>query len=195
MEYIKFLIGKARCYSPSTIVRLELESLIIGSLSVVPTVLGVFLRAVASKLFFRQIDGFPWIQPRVTIIHTERIVSGTHLGINCGTYINGVGGIQFGNNVLIGSNVTISSGEHPIDGAHPPIFSRLVIPKKIVINDDVWIGAGAVIMPGITWAKGSVIGANAVVTKDTEEYSVYVGVPARKIRNRQDESRHKSGLL
>ncbi|MDP1665891.1 MAG: acyltransferase [Methylobacter sp.] len=186
MEYIKFLIEKARCYSLSTIVRLELESLVMGLLSVVPTILGVALRASASKLFFKQIDGFAWIQPRVTIIHAERIVSGTHLGINSGTYINGVGGIQFGNHVLIGNNVTISSGEHPINGAQPPIFSRLVRPKKIVINDDVWIGAGAVIMPGITLAKGTVIGANAIVTKDTEEYSVYVGVPARKIKDRRD---------
>lgn len=190
MEYIKFLIGKARCYSLSTIVRLELESLVMGLLSVVPTILGIALRASSSKLFFKRIDGFAWIQPRVTIVHADRIVSGTHLGINSGAYINGVGGIQFGNHVLIGNNVTISSGEHPINGAQPPIFSRLAIPKKIVINDDVWIGAGAVIMPGITLAKGTVIGANAVVTKDTEEYSIYVGVPARKIRNRQDESRH-----
>lgn len=191
MEYIKFLMSKARHYSLSTIIRLELESLIMGLLSIAPTVVGVFLRGIAGKLFFKKINGFPWVQPRVTIIHSERIVAGTHLGINTGTYINGVGGIEFGNNVLIGSNVTISSGEHPIDGVFPPIFSRVVTPKKIVILDDVWIGAGAVIMPGITLAKGSVIGANAVVTKDTEEYAVYVGVPAKKIRSRHDESKRK----
>lgn len=187
MEYIKFLIKKASCYSPFTIIRLEFESLISGFLSLVPTIFGVFLRAIASKLLFGRLDGFPWIQSRVTIVHADRIVSGTHLGINSGTYINGVGGIRFGNNVLIGNNVTISSGQHPIEGRFPSIFSRLVIPKEIAINDDVWIGAGAVIMPGITLAKGSVIGANAVVTKDTEEYSVYVGVPARKIRSRRDK--------
>lgn len=193
MEYIKFLMGKARNYSLSTIIRLESESFAMGLLSVVPTVLGVFLRAIASKIFFKQMGGFPWIQPRVTIIHSERMVAGTHLGINTGSYINGVGGIEFGNNVLIGSNVTISSGEHPINGVSPPIFARVVTPKKIVIHDDVWIGAGAVIMPGITLAKGSVIGANAVVTKDTEEYAVYVGVPAKKIRSRQDDSKYKTG--
>lgn len=195
MEYIKFLIEKARHYSLSTIIRLELESLIMGLLSVAPTVVGVFLRGIAGKLFFKKINGFPWLQPRVTIVHSDRIVAGTHLGVNSGTYINGVGGIEFGNNVLIGSNVTISSGEHPIEGVFPPIFSRVVIPKKIVIHDDVWIGAGVVIMPGITLAKGSVIGANAVVTKDTEEYAVYVGVPAKKIRNRQGELTRTSASL
>ena len=184
MEYVNFLIKKASNYSFGTLVRLELESLVIVLTSILPTTFGVILRAIVSKLFFKKISGFPWIQPRVTIIHAERITSGTHLGINSGTYINCVGGIQFGNNVLIGNNVTISSGQHPIDGMEPPIFARLVIPKKIVINDDVWIGAGAIIMPGVTLAKGSVIGANAVVTKDTDEYSVYAGVPAKKIRNR-----------
>lgn len=184
MGYLKFLLEKASCYSLSTIIRLEVESLILGVLSIFPTVLGVFIRGIASKCLFKEVAGFPWIQPRVIIVHADRITSGTHLGINSGAYINGVGGIEFGSNVLIGNNVTISSGQHPIEGEFPPIFSRLVIPKKIIINDDVWIGAGAVIMPGITLGKGSVIGANAVVTKNTEDYSVYVGVPAKKIRSR-----------
>lgn len=131
MKYIKFLAQKARCYSMTTILRLELESLVMGVAAIVPTFAGVLLRAVASKLFFKQINGFPWIQPRVTIIHTERIICGTHLGINCGTYINGVGGIQFGDNVLIGNNVTISSGEHPIDGASPQFLSAQRYPKKL----------------------------------------------------------------
>ena len=172
--------------------RLELESLFMGLVSIIPTTVGILVRALVSKIFFKQLDGFPWIQPRVTIVHSDRITSGAHLGINSGTYINGVGGIQFGNNVLIGSNVTISSGEHHIDGESPPIFERVTLPKKIVIGDDVWIGAGVVILPGITLAKGSVIGANAVVTKDTEEYGIYMGVPARKFRDRRSKSNREA---
>jgi maltose O-acetyltransferase len=60
------------------------------------------------------------------------------------------------------------------------------VPKAIIIEDDVWIGAGAVIMPGVTLRRGTVVGANSVVTKDTEEYAVVVGAPARKIRSRAD---------
>ena len=77
-----------------------------------------------------------------------------------------------------------ASGQHPIEGRMPPVFARPVIPKAIVIEDDVWIGAGAVIMPGTTLRRGTVVGANAVVTRDTEEYSVVVGAPAKKIRTR-----------
>lgn len=153
-------------------------------MSFVPTTFGVFLRALAVKVFFKFSKGFAWVQPRVIFIHSERITIGSNFGVNSGSYINGLGGIEFGSYVLLGSNVTISSGLHSIDDALPPVFSRQSIPKKIVICDDVWIGSGAVIMLGVRIAKGTVISANAVVTKDTEEYSVMVGVPAVKLRMR-----------
>jgi acetyltransferase-like isoleucine patch superfamily enzyme len=107
-------------------------------------------------------------------------------GCNSGTYINAIGGILMGDFVLIGTNVTISSGFHPVEGKIPEIFLRPVIPKPIIIEDDVWIGANVVIMPGVILKKGTVVGAGSVVTKDTEEYSVVIGSPARKIRNRLD---------
>lgn len=126
------------------------------------------------------------MQPRVTIVESNKFCVGKNCGINTGTYINAKGGITFGDNVLIGSNVTISSGMHPIEGKEPPIFERPTEPKKIVIEDDVWVGANAVIMPGITLKQGTVVGAGAIVTKDTEEYAVVVGVPARVIKYRNE---------
>lgn len=184
MKYLQFLQQKIKGYSIASLLRLEFESLLFGISSMVPTTGGVILRATLSKLFFKSCEGFMWIQPRVTIVHSDRITVGTNFGVNSGSYINGLGGIEFGSYVLIGSNVTISSGLHPIDGDCPPVFSRQSVHKKIVIGDDVWIGAGAIIMPGVRIAKGTVIGANAVVTKDTEAYSVMVGSPARLIRKR-----------
>jgi len=53
---------------------------------------------------------------------------------------------------------------------------------KVVIENDVWIGAGSIIMPGITIGKGAVVGAGAVVTKDVQPYTVVAGVPARPIK-------------
>jgi len=184
MAYINFLKGKIKNYSLITLVRLEFESAVLGILSLIPTTFGVMLRAIAIQLFFKKIIGFAFIQPRVTIIHSDRITCGKQLGINSGSYLNGFGGIEMGDNVLIGSNVTISSGKHSVENKFPAIFTREAQPKKIVIGNDVWIGAGVVIMPGITLATGTVIGANAIVTKDTEEYGVYVGIPAKKIKDR-----------
>ena len=53
--------------------------------------------------------------------------------------------------------------------------------EKIVIGDDVWIGAGAIVLPGVTIGEGAIIGAGAVVTKDVPAGETYVGVPARSI--------------
>lgn len=183
--FVTFLRGKLAGYSLRLLLRLELESLLFGLFGLIPTTAGVFLRAGIAKLMFAQCDGICWIQPGVTLVHTGRLAVGKTLGINSGTYLNAIGGITLGDHVLIGSNVTISSGKHPIDGREPPIFTRPTVPLPIVIEDDVWIGAGAVIMPGVRLGRGSVIGANAVVTRDTAPYSVNVGVPAQAVRERK----------
>lgn len=66
-----------------------------------------------------------------------------------------------------------------------PIRKQVVTKIGIVIEDDVWIGAGAKILDGVTLRKGSVIGAGAVVTKNTDAYCVYAGVPAKVIKPRK----------
>jgi acetyltransferase-like isoleucine patch superfamily enzyme len=56
----------------------------------------------------------------------------------------------------------------------------------VVLEDDVWLGAGVVVTPGVTIARGAVVGANAVVTKDVPEYEIWAGVPARRIGERTE---------
>lgn len=150
----------------------------------IPGIIGFIMRTLVAKLLFKQIFGMAYIQPNVVFVHTNRLKVGKSFGVNSGTYINAIGGIHIGDHVLLGPNVTISTGIHPIEDRFPPIFTRPTIPKPIVIENDVWIGANAVIMPGVTLAEGTVVGANAVITKDTEPYSVMIGVPARKVRTR-----------
>jgi maltose O-acetyltransferase len=179
-----FLKGKIGHMSTGALLYSQWEAFVVWLFNGFPGAPGMALRTLACKLVFKRLGGFAWIQPRVMFVHTDRLCVGEKFGVNSGTYINAIGGITIGNHVLIGSNVTISSGRHPIDGEFPPVFARPAEPLAIAIEDDVWIGAGAVIMPGITLAKGTVVGANAVVTKSTEAYSVMVGAPARKIRSR-----------
>lgn len=181
---VNFLRDKVKNLSIRDLVHTQVEALgfwIVGGL---PGILGFALRALIYKALFKGLHGFCWVQPGVTIIHSNHLTVGRHFGCNTGAYINAIGGITMGDYVLIGSNVTISSGVHPIDGASPPVFARATIPKPILIEDDVWIAAGAVILPGTVLRKGTVVGANAVVTKDTEEYSINVGAPARKVGSR-----------
>lgn len=149
-----------------------------------PAFPGMAIRHIAYKFFFKRVDGFLFTQPNVQFVHMNRIALGKNIAINSGCYINGFGEVEMGDFVLIGTNVTISSGMHPIDGKYPTVIERGSVPKKITIGEGVWLGAGVVIMPGVTIGRGTVVGANSVVTKDTSEFSVVAGIPARKIKDR-----------
>ncbi len=86
-----------------------------------------------------------------------------------------------GNRVAIGPRVTLLLSS---DANWSKLANRFgMIRSTIVIEDDCWLGSGAIIMPGITIGKCSIIGAGAVVTKNVEPFSVVVGVPAVKIKD------------
>ena len=94
--------------------------------------------------------------------------------------LDDVNNLMIGDRVAIGPKVTLVTFSDPN-------FSKIrryigVKHGKIMIKDDAWIEAGAVILPDITIGNGAVVGANAVVTKDVEPYTVVAGVPARVIR-------------
>ena len=92
--------------------------------------------------------------------------------------------IEIGNHVMIGSYVLItdhSRGE--LERTNVPVAKRQLLTKgSVIIEDNVWIGEHACIMPGVTIGEGSIIGANAVVTHDVPPYSVAVGVPAKVVK-------------
>lgn len=90
--------------------------------------------------------------------------------------------VIIGKNVLIAGRVYISDHDHIFDcETIPPIFSGLKI-LPVRIEDEVWIGEGAAVLKGVTIGKRSVIGTNAVVTKDIPPFSIAVGIPAKVIR-------------
>lgn len=103
-----------------------------------------------------------------------------------------VGDIEIGASCLLARNIFLSSYSHQFESSLLTIKDQDQkngrISKKIVIEDDVWLGWGVVVLPGIKIAKGSIIGANAVVTKNTDAYGVYGGVPAQKISERKPVS-------
>ncbi|GAA3314757.1 DapH/DapD/GlmU-related protein [Ectobacillus funiculus] len=88
--------------------------------------------------------------------------------------------VEIGNNVLIGPNVTIDAGTHPI---HPELRRKSAqYNLSVVIEDNVWIGAGAIILPGVRIGENTVIGAGSVVTKDIPSNVVAIGSPCRVMR-------------
>lgn len=88
--------------------------------------------------------------------------------------------IYIGNNVLIGPNVVIDAGTHPI---HPELRRKQAqYNVPVHIGNNVWIGAGSIILPGVRIGDNTVIGAGSVVTKDIPENVVAVGNPCRVLR-------------
>jgi chloramphenicol O-acetyltransferase type B len=93
-----------------------------------------------------------------------------------------------GNYVMIAGRVAIVGGDHRIDvPGVPAIKAGRDVNKQVVIEDDVWIGYGSIIMHGVKIGEGSVVAAGSVVTKDVPPYSICGGVPAKEIRKRFSE--------
>lgn len=109
---------------------------------------------------------------------------GRNSTINPYCMIHGGGGITIGDGVRIGPHAVIIAANHIFDDPSRPIYLQGECKKGIVIENDVWIGAGAGILDGVVVATGTVVGAGAVVTKSTPPYSVVVGVPAKVIKMR-----------
>lgn len=95
--------------------------------------------------------------------------------------------IYVGDSVMFGPNVTIAVAGHPIDPDLRRKVAQFNIPVRI--GNNVWIGAGAVILPGVTIGDNSVIGAGSIVTKDIPTNVVAVGNPCRVLREINDRDR------
>jgi len=102
------------------------------------------------------------------------------LGVNCV-----ITNARIGKNVMMGPDVMYVQYNHKFDRRDiPMIFQGSGEAKPLVIEDDAWIGARAIILPGVTIRRGAIVGAGSVVTHDVPEYAVVGGNPARIIRYR-----------
>lgn len=95
--------------------------------------------------------------------------------------------IKIGNYVHTGANVMMFAFNHAFDDIKIPTIQQDYYDASITIEDDVWIGGGAIILAGVTIGKGSIIAAGAVVNKDIPPYSIAGGVPAKVLKKRINE--------
>lgn len=136
------------------------------------------LRALFSELIGQKVDeGFGLFPPFYTD-YGRNIRVGKRVFINSGCCFQDQGGIELGDGCLIGHQVVIATLNHDLD----PNKRGSMIPAKVTLGKNVWVGAHATILPGVTVGDNAVIAAGAVVTKDVPAYCVAAGVPARVIK-------------
>jgi acetyltransferase-like isoleucine patch superfamily enzyme len=137
-------------------------------------------------VFLRRVLGMP--VGRGTAIHMGCFVTGTQIRIgatsvvNRRCYLDGRGGLTIGDNVSISPECYILSASHDVQS--PTFQSRMA---SVLIEDRAWIGARAIVLPGVTIGVGAVVGAGAVVTKSVPPFTIVAGNPAREIGKRNEQ--------
>ena len=134
--------------------------------------------ACGRNVSFNPFDNFSYSTIRI----------GSDVYIAAGARFSARRGIRIGSKVMFGPNVIIRGGNHNTTVLGRYMFDvhekRIEDDQPVTIEDDVWVGAGAIILMGVTIGRGAIIGAGAVVNHDVAPYSVVAGVPARVIRSR-----------
>lgn len=146
------------------------------------------LRYFLCRKLFKKCGKNVNIEPKSHIpFHKVEIGNNSGIGVN-----SHLGSVVIGKDVMMGPDVIILSRNHA--------FSEIDIPmrlqddsdeKTVYIEDDVWIGTRAIILPGIKIGRGAIIAAGAVVTKNVEEYGIYGGNPAKLIKLRKNKKRRR----
>ena len=141
------------------------------------------VRALFSDLIGKKVDdSFLLIPPFYTAGGLD-ISVGRNVFVNQNCTFYDLGGLDIADDVMIGPNVSIITTGHPIEPSQRRAF---VIAKPIVIEKNVWIAAGAIIVGGVTVGENSVVAAGSVVTKDVPPNTLVGGNPARFIRSIAD---------
>ena len=138
-----------------------------------------FLRGGLLKIFGALVPFTALISEGVRVYFPWSLRVGRHVMIGPRVDFYNLGGVRLGDRVMISQDVYFCGGTH--DYTHP---RYPLIRQEIVIEDDVWICAGAFIGPGVTVGQGAIVGARAVVTKDVPAWKVVAGNPARVIKDR-----------
>jgi acetyltransferase-like isoleucine patch superfamily enzyme len=114
-------------------------------------------------------------------VRRDGFTLGRHSRVNRDCRLDVRGSLHIGENVSISPEVTVLTASHGVDD---PLFG--VVLRQVVIEDHVWIGTRAMVMPGVTLGRGSVVAAGAVVTRSVPPLTVVAGVPAKPVAERDD---------
>lgn len=124
-----------------------------------------------------------WIDTNVSLTKVPKLTIGNRVHIGAYSMIIAANEIEIKNNVLMSERVIILDHMHDYTDVGKPVIDQPIVSKgKVIIDEDCFIGANAVIMGNIHIGKHAVIGANSVVTRDVPPFSVVTGAPAKVIK-------------
>ena len=134
------------------------------------------LKTLFDELFNGKLPPSSILIPPIHIYFPRHLFIGENVFVNHNSTLMAAGGIEIGEGTFIGPNVSIITDNHEFGSL------QYLHPKKVKIGNRVWIGANAVILPGVTIGNHCVVAAGAVVTKDVPPHSLVAGVPAKVIK-------------
>lgn len=138
-------------------------------------------RIAMLRQIFDTSEHVPYIEPPFYCDYGTNIKFGKGCFLNFDCVILDVAPVEIGDNFMAATKVQLVTATHPIDAAQRT--SGLEYGKPIKIGNNCWLGAGAIVLPGVTIGHNVVVGAGAVVTKDVPDNVVVAGNPARIIRH------------
>lgn len=138
------------------------------------------LKVKVLRMFGAKIGKRAVIKPSVNIKSPWYLEMGDDVWLGERAWIDSLAPVKLGNNVCLSQDVYLCCGNHDWSS---PTFSKSVHP--IIVEDGVWIATRATVMGGVTLGSHSVIGASSLISKSTEPYKVYSGVPAVPVRDRK----------
>jgi maltose O-acetyltransferase len=146
---------------------------------------GPLRRALLAQLLGSIGDGTE-LRPPLYVDYGSNITIGARCFANYGLVALDVARITIGDDVQIGPNVQLLTPTHPVEPE--PRRQKWEAAEPITIGDNVWLGGGAIVLPGVTIGANTVVGAGAVVAKDLPADVVAVGNPARVVRRLDDSA-------
>lgn len=145
---------------------------------------GMAVRYVLLKSIARSCGDNVSIHPGVYLLCPQRLSVGNNVSIHPMCYLDATGGLTIGNDVSIAHGCSLLSTSHRYDALDVPIKDQPYKVDETVIRDNVWLGAKATVVCGMTVESGAIVGANAVVTHPVPANTIAAGAPARAIKTR-----------
>jgi maltose O-acetyltransferase len=145
----------------------------------------ILLRRWVYRPFFKQIGKNVEIHDNVLFKFPAEISIGDNTKIAQGCILVGSSGLIIGQNVMIGAGTKIITSSHNFSNLDIPMINQGLSFNPITIENDVWFGFNTVVLGGVTIETGSIIAANAVITKNIESFVIVGGIPGRIIKQRR----------